>query len=101
MVDEVQLGPLGEVVLYFLVPGIAVAHRMPTERGTHFKGTPRLVCRNEDTGVEEWVAFFEDPHTNVLAITSRVAPEPPSRTRLTGEARVEAAAGALSIRRFT
>jgi hypothetical protein len=65
-------------ILYFLVPDIAVAYRTLTDRGIYFKGTPRLVFRNEDSGVEEWMSFFEDPDTNVLAIMSRVAPEPPS-----------------------
>lgn len=31
---------------------------------------------DEQTGTEEWMAFFEDPEGNMLALMSRVAPPP-------------------------
>ncbi len=33
-----------------------------------------MIFKDETTGVEDWMAFFEDPDGNVLSIMSRVAP---------------------------
>lgn len=59
-------------ILYFLVPDIAAAHRQLTERGVEFSGAPHMIYSDDDTGVEEWMAFFDDPDGNTLAIMSRV-----------------------------
>jgi DNA-binding CsgD family transcriptional regulator/catechol 2,3-dioxygenase-like lactoylglutathione lyase family enzyme len=63
-------------ILYFLVADIAAAHRMLLERGVTFTGAPHMIHCDEATGSEEWMAFFEDPDENVLAITSRVRQPP-------------------------
>ena len=63
-------------VLYFLVPDIARAHRELTERGVKFQGAPHLIYKDDETGVEDWMAFFDDPDGNMLAIMAHVAPEP-------------------------
>ena len=61
-------------ILYFLVDDIASAHEELRRRGVHFTGAPHLIYTHEDTGVEEWMAFFEDGEGNTLALMSRVQP---------------------------
>ena len=62
-------------VLYFLVPDIHAAKADLESRGVEFKQAPHMIFKHDDTGVEEWMAFFDDPDGNMLAITARVAPE--------------------------
>ena len=60
-------------ILYFLVPDIADAHRELTDRGVRFSGAPHMIYRDDQSGTEEWMAFFDDPDGNTLAIMARVA----------------------------
>jgi DNA-binding CsgD family transcriptional regulator len=60
-------------ILYFLVPDIADAHTALSERGVTFLGAPHMIFRDDSTGTEEWMAFFNDPDANTLAIMARVA----------------------------
>src|SRR3954447_6031320 len=60
-------------ILYFLVPEIAQAHAGLTARGVTFLGAPHMIFRDDSTGTEEWMAFFNDPDANTLAIMARVA----------------------------
>ena len=62
-------------VLYFIVPDIHAAKADLESRGVAFKQAPHMIFKDDTTGVEEWMAFFDDPDGNMLAITSRVAPE--------------------------
>ena len=62
-------------ILYFLVPDITAAHATLLQRGVRFRGAPHLIYSDDVTGVEEWMAFFEDPDDNMLALMSRVEPE--------------------------
>ncbi len=62
-------------VVYFLVPDIHAAKAELESRGIKFSQAPHMIFKDDDTGVEEWFAFFDDPDGNMLAITSRVAPE--------------------------
>lgn len=62
-------------ILYFLVPDIGEAHRELTERGVKFQGAPHRIFKDDTTGVEDWMAFFDDPDGNMLAIMAHVAPE--------------------------
>jgi DNA-binding CsgD family transcriptional regulator/catechol 2,3-dioxygenase-like lactoylglutathione lyase family enzyme len=62
-------------VLYFLVADIGQAHRELTERGVKFQGAPHRIYKDDTTGVEDWMAFFDDPDGNMLAIMAHVAPE--------------------------
>jgi predicted enzyme related to lactoylglutathione lyase len=62
-------------VLYFEVDDIATAFGALTDRGVKTKGAPHLIHRHADTGIEEWMAFFEDGEGNTLAVMSKVAPE--------------------------
>jgi catechol 2,3-dioxygenase-like lactoylglutathione lyase family enzyme len=59
-------------ILYFLVADIGVAHEELSKRGIAFLGAPHMIFRNDATGTEEWMAFFNDPDGNTLAIMSRV-----------------------------
>jgi methylmalonyl-CoA/ethylmalonyl-CoA epimerase len=57
-------------VLYFTVPDINAAHATLVGRAVHFKGVPHLVARMPDH--ELWMAFFDDPEGNTLALMSEV-----------------------------
>jgi DNA-binding CsgD family transcriptional regulator/catechol 2,3-dioxygenase-like lactoylglutathione lyase family enzyme len=61
-------------ILYFLVEDIRAAHEELSARGVKFTGAPHLIYTDDETGVEEWMAFFEDGEGNTLAIMSRVQP---------------------------
>ncbi len=65
--------PAGESILYFSTPDIAAAYQQLVARGVNFRGAPHLVHRH-DSGVEEWMAFFEDPDGQLLALMSQVNP---------------------------
>jgi methylmalonyl-CoA/ethylmalonyl-CoA epimerase len=57
-------------ILYFRVEDIAAAHDALVERGTRFKVPPQEVARLADHDL--WLAFFEDPEGNTLALMSEV-----------------------------
>ena len=61
-------------VLYFLVPDIQVAHDRLVARGVKISGAPHMIFKDDQSGVEEWMAFFDDPDGNMLAIMARVSP---------------------------
>ena len=61
-------------VLYFLVPDIQAAYDELVKRGVHLTGAPHMIFKDDSTGVEEWMAFFDDPDGNTLAVMARVAP---------------------------
>jgi DNA-binding CsgD family transcriptional regulator/catechol 2,3-dioxygenase-like lactoylglutathione lyase family enzyme len=61
-------------ILYFLVDDIAVANRALKEKGVKFGGAPHLIYTDDETGIEEWMAFFEDGEGNTLALMARVTP---------------------------
>lgn len=61
-------------LLYFRVPDIRHAYDELTARGVVFSGAPHLIHRHAN-GVEEWMAFFDDPDGNPLAIMSQVEPQ--------------------------
>ena len=61
-------------ILYFLVDDIRTAHEDLLALGVRFQDAPHLIYSDDATGVEEWMAFFEDSEGNTLAIMSRVTP---------------------------
>jgi catechol 2,3-dioxygenase-like lactoylglutathione lyase family enzyme len=61
-------------VIYFLVDDIRAAHEALAARGIKFSGAPHLIYKDDQSGVEEWMAFFEDPDANMLALMARIAP---------------------------
>ena len=65
--------PAEPSILYFRVPDIQAAHATLTARGVTFRGAPHLIHKHED-GVEEWMAFFDDPDGHPLALMSQVGP---------------------------
>jgi catechol 2,3-dioxygenase-like lactoylglutathione lyase family enzyme len=60
-------------ILYFRVDDIDAAVAALGAVGVAFVGQPHLIHRDEATGDEEWMAFFEDPDRNMLALMSRVS----------------------------
>ena len=61
-------------ILYFLCDDIATAHSALRDRGVRFGGAPHLIFTDDTTGVQEWMAFFDDTEGNTLALMSRVEP---------------------------
>ena len=59
-------------VLYFRVDDIDATVKTLTAAGVSFVGQPHRIHRDEATGDEEWMAFFEDPDRNMLALMSKV-----------------------------
>jgi catechol 2,3-dioxygenase-like lactoylglutathione lyase family enzyme len=66
-------------VLYFLVEDIASAYDVLGARGVKLTGAPHVIYTDDETGVEEWMAFFEDSEGNLLALMSRVQSRDPAR----------------------
>lgn len=65
-----------ESVLYFRVADIRAAHETLTARGVTFTSAPHLIHKHADSGVEEWMAFFDDPDGHTLALMSQVQGTP-------------------------
>ena len=64
-------------VCYFHVDDIAEACRTLTERGVTFTQAPHVIHTDDagqfgPAGASEWMAFFEDPAGNTLALASQV-----------------------------
>jgi DNA-binding CsgD family transcriptional regulator/catechol 2,3-dioxygenase-like lactoylglutathione lyase family enzyme len=59
--------------IYFEVGDIRSAHATLIERGVVFRQAPHMIHRH-DSGIEEWMAFFDDPDGNLIALMSKVAP---------------------------
>lgn len=62
--------------LYFWVDDIDAAHAALSEQGVSFGGAPHMIHKDDEgtfdnAGTEEWMAFFEDPAGNTLAIATR------------------------------
>jgi catechol 2,3-dioxygenase-like lactoylglutathione lyase family enzyme len=62
-------------VLYFLVDEIHPALEELRARGVKITGAPHVIYTDDQTGAEEWMALFEDPDGNMLALMSRVSPQ--------------------------
>ena len=60
-------------ILYFRVGDIHATHAELTRRGVTFRGAPHMIHRHA-SGVEEWMAFFDDLDGKPLAVMSEVAP---------------------------
>lgn len=68
-----KVGP--KATLYFRVDNIDAAYNELCSKGIEFTAKPHLIFR-DDAGLfgkpaEEWMAFFQDPSGNTLAIASR------------------------------
>jgi catechol 2,3-dioxygenase-like lactoylglutathione lyase family enzyme len=73
-----EVGEPGDSTLYFRVDDIQGVYRRLSERGVTFLGAPHLIHRHE-SGIEEWMAFFEDLDRKVLALMSQVKPDQATR----------------------
>tara|TARA_Y100001960_G_C14623975_1_gene802161 strand:- start:725 stop:910 length:186 start_codon:yes stop_codon:yes gene_type:complete len=61
------------------VDDIDAAYRSLTEAGIEFEDEPHMIHRDEEgtfgvAGNEEWMAFFEDPDGNTLALATQKMP---------------------------
>jgi methylmalonyl-CoA/ethylmalonyl-CoA epimerase len=57
-------------IIYFRVADIHAAHGLLQRRGVHFRDAPHLIARMPDH--ELWMAFFDDPEGNTLALMSEI-----------------------------
>jgi methylmalonyl-CoA/ethylmalonyl-CoA epimerase len=69
-----------KATLYFRVDDIDASYRALAAAGVEFNDEPHLVHRDADgtfgtAGEEEWMAFFNDPAGNLLAIVQRRVPQ--------------------------
>lgn len=64
--------PVGNSIVYYLVPDIHAAERALTARGVPFVVGPRLVAKLPDHDL--WLAFVKDPEGNTVAFMSEVRP---------------------------
>jgi len=69
MLTQAEGKPGTESILYLRVPDIDAAYARLNSAGVKFVSAPHMIHRHED-GVEEWMAFFEDPEGRPLAIMS-------------------------------
>ena len=60
-------------ILYFRVDDIDARFRDLVAAGVTPQGQPHLIHRHEESGDEEWMAFFDDSEGNTLALMSRLA----------------------------
>lgn len=63
-------------LVYFGVDDIDAAYRELMDKGVAFKGEPHMIFKDDAgtfgaAGEGEWMAFFEDPAGNTLAIAGR------------------------------
>jgi DNA-binding CsgD family transcriptional regulator/catechol 2,3-dioxygenase-like lactoylglutathione lyase family enzyme len=65
-------GPAANSILYFRVGDIHAAQKALTARGVEFTHAPHMIHRHAD-GTEEWMAFFNDPDGQPLALMAQVA----------------------------
>ncbi len=65
-----QADAVAESVLYFRVADIQNAYSELQARGIEFVGAPHMIHKHAD-GMEEWMAFFNDPEGRPLALMSQ------------------------------
>ena len=68
-----EVGEPGDSVLYFRTDDIEASFQALKARGVAFRGAPHMIHRHA-SGVEEWMAFFEDVDGKILALMSQVEP---------------------------
>ena len=65
-------GASKESILYLQVADIAAAHERLAARGIKFTHAPHMIHRHAN-GIEEWMAFFEDPDGRPLALMCQIS----------------------------
>lgn len=73
MLSQAEDKPADESIFYLRVADIASAHRRLLANGVEFLNAPHMIYKHED-GVEEWMAFFNDPEGRPLAIMAVAGP---------------------------
>jgi catechol 2,3-dioxygenase-like lactoylglutathione lyase family enzyme len=68
---EKEVGAPGDSILYFRTDDIEATYGELAKRGISFRGAPHMIHRHA-SGVEEWMAFFEDLDGKLLALMSQV-----------------------------
>jgi hypothetical protein len=63
-----------ESVLYFRADDINASYDNLRSRGVEFEDAPHMIFRHEP-GMEEWMAFFNDPDDHLTAIMAQVGSE--------------------------
>lgn len=71
MLSQAEDKPGNESLIYLRVPDINAAHKRLVDDGVEFINAPHMIHKHED-GIEEWMAFFNDPDGRPLAIMSAV-----------------------------
>jgi len=69
--EETSDAVTDESVLYFAVENIKSTYEKLLSRNVEFTSPPHMIHRHDD-GMEEWMAFFNDPDGRPLAIMSQV-----------------------------
>ncbi|MBI2834377.1 MAG: VOC family protein [Acidobacteria bacterium] len=59
-------------IIYYQVDDIQAAYRALRGAGVSFEGEPHLIAKLPDHDL--WMAFFQDPDANLLALMSEVRP---------------------------
>jgi DNA-binding CsgD family transcriptional regulator/catechol 2,3-dioxygenase-like lactoylglutathione lyase family enzyme len=68
---EQEKSPTAESILYLRVSDISKAYEELRARKVEFVGAPHMIHKHAD-GIEEWMAFFNDPEGRPLAIMAQV-----------------------------
>ncbi len=69
--EQCESAPGPQSVIYFRVSDIRTAYDELVGRGLSFTSAPHMIHRHTD-GMEEWMAFFDDPEGRTLAIMAQV-----------------------------
>ena len=72
MLTETENDDEAPSVLYFRVSDIEATHAVLTKNGVDFINAPHMIHKHED-GVEEWMAFLNDPQGRSLGLMSQTA----------------------------
>lgn len=70
LLNEVTKWEHPSSILYYEVEDIQAAHQALVAHGVEFTEDPHLVAKMPDH--ELWMAFFEDPSGNILALMSKI-----------------------------
>ena len=70
LLDELAGWQHPSSILYYKVDDIQDAYQTLVQKGVAFKEKPHLVAKMPDH--ELWMAFFEDPSGNILALMSEI-----------------------------
>ena len=69
--QETETTPRRSSIIYYRVADIKSAHNILKERGVEFFGDPHIVIKMSEQDL--WMAFFNDPDENILAVMSEVS----------------------------